>query len=250
MAFIPMTKKVRPWKRLSGLGLVATSENTTDTYDSYQYKLREAADLDAQATALQRQAQVAVAEGKPASSLLQEAARLQKRAKEIRTEAQIAEGNRQRAAQAANATKANTTIRQTASKGKAKAGWSSDPTGAASIKSTYSQAVADARGSGDTGGSSFADVLNSIAEVIGVAAPTANQIVQNEQQRRSSDLARRAERAAANGIITSGQASGGSGISSTTVAYGVGGLVVVGVSLWALSSLLRGSSPSVAVVRA
>lgn len=99
------------------------------------------------------------------------------------------------------------------------------------------------------GGTSFADVLNGIADVIGVAAPVADRIVQNEQQRKAADLARRAERAAANGIITSGQPPTVTyGFQPSVYMYGVGGLVVVGVSLWALSSLLGGSSTPTVVV--
>lgn len=208
MAFMSMPRKVRPWKRgLRGLG-----------FDPYTATPAEMAAHDQAAMNASMQADI---------EARAQAAETAKRGVKIKTTAPLppAPGTKPAAAPA--------------KPGKASA-WSLPGAKEAAMKG-----AADARASGgivSASSGSSGGVLQSIAEVLGIAAPVGERIVKSIQDDRAATAKMRAERAealrmSAMSPAERSAAQGSSMPSGSTIATVVGGIAAVGVVIVGLKWL-------------
>lgn len=229
MAYMDIPRKVRPWKRLGGLGAIDT--RTTELS-------RTAANYDSMAKSLDEQSAKA---SSPA-----QAASLQSQAQKYRDGAVAARQEAQRLSQTVKPSSVPPT--SPLPKAPSSTGGSTGKASAWSLpgaKEAAMKGAADARASGgivsvDSGSSG--GFLQSIAEVLGIAAPVGERIVKSIQDDRAATVKMRADRAealrmSAMSPAERSAAQGSSMPSGSTIATVVGGIAAVGVVIVGLKWL-------------
>lgn len=222
MAFMDIPRKVRPWKRLGALGAIDTKTSALS---------QSAAAADNMASMLEQQAAAASAAGQPVAivqNLQAQAAAARNQAVALRRQAQ---GISQSVKTPTTSPLPKAPSSTGGSTGKASA-WSLPGAKEAAMKG-----AADARASGgivSASSGSSGGVLQSIAEVLGIAAPVGERIVKSIQDDRAATAKMRAERAEAlrMSAMTPAErsaAQGSSMPSGSTIATVVGGIAAVGV---------------------